>query len=159
MNRTILAGRLGADPEVRFTSSGQKVTTLRLAVNQRRGGQDETMWWRVTVWGERFDKMMSFLKKGSALVAIGEMKKPHIYTNRDGQPQVSLELVATDLSFSPFGRSSDQPHSGEGEAKPYPAKEAAPAAAAAGTAPQSAENQPASFGGNDFSFSEEEIPF
>ncbi len=157
MNRTMLAGRLGADPEVRFTSSGQKVTTLRLAVNQRRSGQDETIWWRLTVWGERFDKMISFLKKGSALFTIGEMKKPQIYTNRDGQPQVSLELVATDLSFSPFGRSADQSHSGETEQKPYPAKEASPPAS--GTAPKSADNQPAAFGGDEFSFSEEEIPF
>ena len=65
MNFINIAGNLGADPEVRFTSSGKKVTTLRVATKTRKGGNDETIWYRVTVWGEQFDKMISFLKKGS----------------------------------------------------------------------------------------------
>ncbi|MFA5250437.1 MAG: single-stranded DNA-binding protein [Parachlamydiales bacterium] len=54
MNIITIAGHLGADPEVRFTSSGQKVTTLRLAVRARRSANnadDPTIWFRVTVWG------------------------------------------------------------------------------------------------------------
>ena len=61
MNVIHLAGHLGADPEVRFTSSGQKVTTLRLASRVRKSGEDDTIWWRVTVWGEQYDKMISEL--------------------------------------------------------------------------------------------------
>ena len=70
MNQIIIAGHLGADPEVRFTSSGQKVTTLRVATRVRRGGKDkdETIWWRVTVWGEQFDKMIPYFKKGSPII-------------------------------------------------------------------------------------------
>ncbi|MEM7174896.1 MAG: single-stranded DNA-binding protein [Chlamydiota bacterium] len=173
MNRTILAGRLGKDPEVRYTSSGQKVTTLRLAVNQRRSGKEETMWWRITIWGERFDKMIAFLKKGSAVIVVGEMTKPQIYTDRDGNPQVSLDLVANDISFSPFGRSSDQSAAGEssqmtqhsfqerhagnqtmhqqGEREPQPAERE----------PQSGEREPQAALGEErnLNFSEEEIPF
>lgn len=109
MNQLTIMGHLGADPEVRFTSSGQKVTTLRVAENQKRGGKDETLWWRLTIWGEQFDKMISYLKKGSAIIATGEMSKPEIYNNREGQPQISLNMTAYHLAFSPFGRSERQP--------------------------------------------------
>jgi single-strand DNA-binding protein len=108
MNITEIAGRLGNDPEVRFTPNGQKVTTFRVATNQRRSGKDETIWWRVTVWGERFDKMMTYLKKGSAAIVVGELSKPEIYQNRDGQPQVSLEITAEIIRFSPFGKASSE---------------------------------------------------
>lgn len=98
-----IAGRLGRDPETRFTPSGLKVTNLTIATTVRKGGKEETVWWRVTVWGERFDKMISYLKKGSAVIAIGEMSKPEIWNNKEGQPQVSLELTADIIRFSPFG--------------------------------------------------------
>ena len=109
MNQLTIMGHLGADPEVRFTSSGQKVTTLRVAENQRRGGKDETLWWRITIWGEQFDKMISYLKKGSSVIVTGEMSKPEIYNDRDGKPQISLNMTAYHVAFSPFGRSEKQP--------------------------------------------------
>ncbi len=99
-----IAGHLGTDPEVRFTPGGQKVTNLRVATNTRKSGKDETVWWRVTIWGERFDKMMPYLKKGSAIIVIGEMSKPEIYTDKEGRPQVSLDLTAEMIRFSPFGK-------------------------------------------------------
>jgi len=108
MNQLTIMGHLGADPEVRFTSSGQKVTTLRLAENQKRGGKDETLWWRITIWGEQFDKMISYLKKGSAVIVTGEMPKPEIYNDREGKPQISLNMTAHHIAFSPFGRSERQ---------------------------------------------------
>lgn len=103
MNIIQIAGRLGRDPETRFTPSGLKVTTLTVATTARKGGKEETIWWRVTVWGERFDKMISFLKKGSAVIVIGEMHKPEIWTDREGRPQISLDLTADIIRFSPFG--------------------------------------------------------
>jgi single-strand DNA-binding protein len=112
MNQMTIMGRLGSDPEVRFTSSGQKVTTLRVATNQKRAKKEETVWWKVTVWGESFDKMMAYFKKGSAIIASGEMSKPEIYTDKEGRPQVSLNLTSYHLSFSPFGK-SDKQESGE----------------------------------------------
>ncbi len=103
MNFLQIFGRLGADPETRFTSNGQKVTSFRVACNVRKGGKDDTMWWRVTVWGDRFDKMMPYLKKGSAVIVMGAMNKPEIYTSRDGASQISLEMTAESIHFSPFG--------------------------------------------------------
>lgn len=108
MNTLHLAGNLGADPEVRFTPNGNKVTTLRLATRSRRSGNDITIWWRVTVWGDQFDKLIAHLKKGSSLIAIGDMQKPEVYTDKNGATQVSLNMTAYHLSFSPFGR-SDRP--------------------------------------------------
>ncbi len=105
MNIIHIAGHLGADPETRFTSSGQKVTTLRVATKSRKSGQDKTIWWRVTVWGDQFDKMISFLKKGSPIIVVGEMQPPEIFNNKDGSPQVSMSITAMSLQFSPFGRS------------------------------------------------------
>jgi single-strand DNA-binding protein len=104
MNQTTIAGHLGADPEVRFTSSGKKVTTLRVAARVRKGTKDETVWWRVTIWGEEFDKMLAYFKKGSAIIVVGELNKPEIFTNRDGKPQVSMSMTAFNIMFSPFGR-------------------------------------------------------
>lgn len=112
MNIIEIAGRLGADPETRFTPNNQKVTTLRVAANNYRGGKEETVWWRVTIWGERFDRMMPYLKKGSAVIVIGEMHKPEIWTNREGEPQVSMEMTAEMIKFSPFGK-SDQGEVGQ----------------------------------------------
>jgi single-strand DNA-binding protein len=114
MNHTMIAGHLGADPEVRFTSSGQKVTTLRLAARARRSGKDETIWWRVTIWGEQFDKMIPYFKKGSSIIVMGELNKPEIFTDRDGKPQVSMSLTAYNISFSPFGRPDSAGGSSEG---------------------------------------------
>lgn len=98
-----LAGRLGKDPETRFTPSGQKVTSFNMAVNHRKGKEDVTIWVRVTVWGDRLDKIISYLKKGSAVVVIGKMNPPSSYTDKEGRTQISLEVTAEMIEFSPFG--------------------------------------------------------
>jgi single-strand DNA-binding protein len=95
---------LGADPETRVTPSGQKVTTLRIATNIRRGGKDETIWFRVTMWGDRWDKMIPYLKKGSAVMVVGRLDKPEIYNDKEGRPQISLNVTAEMVEFPPFGR-------------------------------------------------------
>lgn len=116
MNIIQIMGNLGSDPETRFTPDGQKVTTFRVAVNTRKGGNDETIWYRVTVWGDRFDKMLSFLKKGSAVMVIGRLAKPQIYNDREGRPQVSLEVTAEMLFFLP---SNKQDKAGNPEQQQY----------------------------------------
>lgn len=108
-------GHLGADPETRFTPSGVKVTNLRIATTVRRGGKDETVWYRITIWGDRFDKMLPYLKKGSALIVVGELGKPEVYTDKEGNPQVSLEVTAEFIRFSPFGKGDKQGQEGSQE--------------------------------------------
>lgn len=104
MNFIQIMGHLGADPETRFTPSGQKVTNMRVAVTVRKGGKDETVWYKIVIWGDRFDKMMPYFKKGSAIIVVGELSKPEIYQDREGRPQVSLEVTAEFIRFSPFGK-------------------------------------------------------
>lgn len=134
MNFLHIAGHLGADPEVRFTSSGQKVTTLRVAAKLRRNGK--TLWWKVTVWGEQFDKMISYLKKGSSIIAIGEVEEPYIYNDKEGNPKASMSMTASNLLFSPFGKSEQRQ---EGHA-PVQQQQQQPAASSIENAFDSANN-------------------
>lgn len=106
MNFIHIAGNLGADPEVRYTSTGKKVTNLRVATKDRKAkNNDVTIWYRVTVWGEEFDKMISFLKKGSSVIVHGHLHKPEMFNDKEGKPTIgSLEITATSIEFSPFGK-------------------------------------------------------
>jgi len=150
MNTVQIMGHLGGDAEERRTSSGQKVSSFTVATNNRRGDKEETVWWRVTVWGDRFDRMMPYLKKGSAIIVTGELKKPEIWTGQDGQPRVTLEITAESIKFSPFGRGQSNQQEGQ-TAQPAAAAAAAPAF-----------NSPMSFGGNaeeQTTNSDDNIPF
>lgn len=100
-----IAGHLGADPETRVIPNGTKVTTLRVATNVRQGDKDETVWWEVSIWGSEFDNMIKHLKKGSAVIVIGDMQKLTIYNDKEGRPQISYRMTARMLKFSPFGKS------------------------------------------------------
>ncbi len=113
MNLIEIAGHLGDEVETRVVPKGQKVSTFRVATNVRRGGKDTTVWYRVTIWGDRFDKMLPYLKKGSAVIVVGELAPPTIYNDREGNPRVSLEITAEIIRFSPFGR-SDRTQNQEG---------------------------------------------
>jgi single-strand DNA-binding protein len=155
MNYMHVAGNLGADPETRFTSSGQKVTTLRVACRSRK---DDTIWYKVTIWGDQFDKLLPYYKKGSSIIVAGELMKPEIFTDREGKPQISLQMVAFHIGFSPFGKGK-----GEGGS---PTTASAPNANVNRTAPapfndsgmggfDDFETSNASTGG----FSDEDIPF
>ncbi|MBI5346607.1 MAG: single-stranded DNA-binding protein [Chlamydiae bacterium] len=101
MNIIHIAGHLGADPETRVTQSGHKVTTFRVGTKTRK---NTTIWWRVTVWGDQFDNMIQYLKKGSAVMVVGDVSAPEIYTDKEGKPQVSMQITAIQLMFSPFGK-------------------------------------------------------
>ena len=139
MNQTTIGGHMGADPEVRFTSSGQKVTTLRVATRARK---DETIWWKVTLWGDQFDNMVPYLKKGSPVMCTGELNKPEIFTDREGKPQISVSLTAWHVSFSPFGKPQGSNASQEANTNAAMMQEAA-----------------VGQGKSDMSFSDDEIPF
>ncbi len=156
MNNAWIAGHLGADPEVRFTSSGQKVTTLRVAARSRRSGKDETIWWRVTIWGEQFDKIIPYFKKGSPIMVMGDLNKPEIFTDREGKPQVSMSLTAFQISFSPFGR-PDSGNSSESSQETQQPQQNAESFAHAGGHP--GDQSGSAFGQGKQTFSDDEVPF
>ncbi|MDE3056232.1 MAG: single-stranded DNA-binding protein [Verrucomicrobiota bacterium] len=122
MNFAMIAGHLGGDPEVRFTSAGRKVTTMSVACRSRKGQNEDTIWYRVTIWGDQFDKMIPYFKKGSSIVVFGELHRPELFTNREGKQQISsLEITASHIGFSPFGKGNGGPSSQESTGGEAPA--------------------------------------
>ncbi len=144
----MIGGHLGADPEVRFTASGQKVTRLRVATrgSRRSSKGEDTMWWRVTIWGEQFDRMIPHLKKGSPIIVYGELSA-EIFTDRESRPQISMHITASRLLFSPFGRPDGRPNEGMPET-------AEPNYAGAGVQKDQGRGKP-----DLESFNDDEIPF
>ena len=100
-----VAGFLGADAEERFTSTGKRIIELRMGARVKQGSKEETLWWRATIWDDRFDKLLPYLKKGSAIIVIGEMLLPETYVAKDGTHKIALSLRAEMIKFSPFGKS------------------------------------------------------
>ena len=150
MNKMIIAGHLGGEPEQRVMPDGKKVTNFSVAINVWQKGGEVTVWYRVACWGNQFDQILTHLKKGSAVIVMGNLKPPRIWTDKNGQPQVSLEVEAKSVEFPNFGRSQqsdqgaqaspyDQPQATQGQGHNFPgAPEAgqAPAPAAANNAPE-----------------------
>ncbi len=71
MNNSTFAGRLGKDAEVRRTQDGKTVTSFSLAVDEYRGGEKSTLWVDVSMWGDRFEKLAQYLRKGSSVTVSG----------------------------------------------------------------------------------------
>lgn len=100
MNKVILFGHLGADPELRMTNGGHAVLKLRLATSERRKQGDEWVdhaeWHNVTVWGRRAEGLAKFLRKGSALLVEGALRTSS-YDDRDGNKRYRTEINATEV--------------------------------------------------------------
>ena len=97
LNKIMIIGNLGADPELRYTPSGKAVTELRVAVNDNRKGPDgewieETLWFRVSVWEQAAERLAEQLRKGNKIYAEGQLRARE-YDARDGQKRTSLELA------------------------------------------------------------------
>jgi single-strand DNA-binding protein len=96
LNKMMIIGNLGADPELRYTPSGKAVTNLRVAVNSNRRGPDgewveETLWLRVEVWDQAAERAAEQFRKGNKVYAEGELRARE-YDGSDGQKRTSLEL-------------------------------------------------------------------
>lgn len=131
--KLILAGYLGRDPEMRFTPAGQAVTNLNVATSRRwtdRDGnrQEETIWWRVAVWGKQAETCNQYLAKGRPVLIEGRVRPdpatggPRIWTDRDGAARASYEVNALSVRFLGKGESrGDEPdggYSGDGDLDP-----------------------------------------
>jgi single-strand DNA-binding protein len=96
LNKMMIIGNLGADPELRYTPSGKAVANLRVAVNDRSRGPDgewveETLWIRVEVWEQAAERAAEQLRKGNKVFAEGQLRARE-YEASDGQKRTSLEL-------------------------------------------------------------------
>jgi single-strand DNA-binding protein len=102
-NKIILVGNLGRDPELRYTAQGTPVCTFSLATNERRKDrngemQDQTTWFRVTLWNRQAETASQYLQKGRQVYIEGRLRVEE-YVDRDGKPRQSLEVTATDMQF------------------------------------------------------------
>lgn len=108
-HRIILVGNLGRDPEMRYTPSGQAVTNLSVATNRKyttsNGEQvEETVWFRVSVWGRQAETVNQYLTKGRQVLVEGrlvpdENGNPRIWNRQDGTPAASFEVNAMSVRF------------------------------------------------------------
>ena len=104
MNRVILVGNLGADPELRYTQGGTAVGNFRMATNERRKKADSDEWenhaeWhRVVVWGKQAENAEKFLKKGSKVGIEGRIQTRE-WEDNDGNKRYTTEVVAQNVEF------------------------------------------------------------
>lgn len=103
VNKVMLLGRLGRDPEVRYTQSGTTVANLRIATNERRpdgngGWQDATEWHSVVVFGKQADLAKQYLTKGREVFIEGSLRTRQ-WQDQQGQKRYSTEVVARDIRF------------------------------------------------------------
>ncbi len=109
-HKIILVGNLGRDPELRYTPTGQAVTTMSVATNRQYTASSgervkETTWFRVTVWGKQAETVNQYLRRGSRVVVDGFLKPdpatggPRIWTGQDGIARASYEITAQTVRF------------------------------------------------------------
>ena len=96
LNKMMIIGNLGADPELRYTPSGKAVANLRVAVNDRSRGPDgewveDTIWIRVEVWEQAAERAAEQMRKGNKIYVEGQLRARE-YQAADGQNRTSLEL-------------------------------------------------------------------
>jgi single-strand DNA-binding protein len=99
VNKAILVGRLGRDPETRFTSGGQAVANFTLATDETfkdRAGerQKRTEWHRIVLWGKLAEITQQYLKKGMLVYIEGRIQTRQWEDKRDGQKRTTTEIVA-----------------------------------------------------------------
>ena len=99
-----LIGNLGADPEMRYTQSGQPVTSFRMAVsrtwvNQEGQRQEKTTWFRVTAWRKLAETANQYLTKGSKVLVVGEVEESQAYIDKEGKPRASIDVTANTIRF------------------------------------------------------------
>jgi len=101
LNRVMLLGNLGADPELRMTPSGQAVLKLRLATSEsyldrNKVRQERTEWHSVVVWGKRAEALNKILSKGSRIFIEGGLRTSS-YDDKEGHKRYRTEVVATEV--------------------------------------------------------------
>ena len=100
-HRITIAGNLGSDPTMKYTTDGKAVTTFSVAASNRN---DETVWFRVSTWEKQAEVCNQYLHKGSRVLVEGALKadaqgNPRVYERKDGGWAASFEVVASAVKF------------------------------------------------------------
>jgi single-strand DNA-binding protein len=101
VNKVILVGRLGRDPETRYTGGGQAVANFSVATDETykdRNGerQKRTEWHKIVVWGKQAEIAQQYLKKGSLIFIEGRIQSRE-WQDKEGQKRTSFEIVANNF--------------------------------------------------------------
>jgi single-strand DNA-binding protein len=152
VNKVILVGNLGADPETKYLPSGDAVTNIRIATTDRwkdkASGEmkEATEWHRIAFFGRLAEIAGEYLKKGSQVYVEGRIRTRK-WQDKEGQDRYSTEIVADQMQM--LGS-----RSGSGEPRSESPRSAEPKAAAAGAAPAGGARK-----GGKFDDMEDDIPF
>ena len=116
VNKVILVGRLGRDPETRYTGGGQAVANFSVATDETykdRNGerQKRTEWHKIVVWGKQAEIAQQYLKKGSLVFIEGRIQSRE-WQDKEGQKRTSFEIVAN--NFRMLGGRSEGAAAGAG---------------------------------------------
>ena len=103
INKVILIGNLGGDPELKYTPSGSSVTNFNLATNEswvdgKGERQEKTEWHRIVVWGKLAEICNEYLKKGSKIYIEGRLQT-RSWDGQDGNKRYTTEIVARDMQM------------------------------------------------------------
>ncbi len=124
LNKIMLIGNVGSDPEMRYSPNGKTVTSFRMATNYRYAGSDgerreETEWFRVSVWGRQAESCNQFLSKGKRIYVEGRLRS-RSWEGQDGQMRTSLEVSANRVIFLDRVAPGSLPEEGELEPQDLP---------------------------------------
>lgn len=103
LNKAMVIGHLGADPEMRYTANGNAVTTFNVATSRQFSGPDgerkeETEWFRVVTWNRLAETCSQYLTKGRLVYVEGRMQT-RSWEGQDGQKRYTTELIAQEVKF------------------------------------------------------------
>jgi len=116
LNKVMLIGNLGADPETRYTQDGTCVCNLRLATTEKFKGRDgnqqeKTEWHRVVLWGRLGEIANQYLNKGARVYIEGKIETRK-WTNKEGQDQYTTEIRGNEMKMLGGGAGGGAPRSG-----------------------------------------------
>jgi len=103
LNKVMIIGNLGSEPEMRFTPSGRPVTSFRVATNRvyttpEGERKEETEWFTVVAWSKLAEQCNQFLTKGRLVYAEGRLRT-HTWESQDGQKHYRTEIIANRVTF------------------------------------------------------------
>lgn len=96
-NKVIMVGNLTQEIELRYTASGKAVANMRIAVNEKYGDKDETLFIDVVVWGKQAESCSQYLSKGRQVLVEGRLQERS--WESDGQKRYKTEIVANAVKF------------------------------------------------------------
>lgn len=98
MNKVILIGNVGREPEMRFTPTGKPVTSFSLAVNKKYQDQESTIWFSITTWEKLAETCNQYVFKGMKIMVEGAIELEE-WDGQDGQKQSKLKVTASNIEF------------------------------------------------------------